>query len=95
MSVFSEWLTKYPTSKIAMEYIDFGGKGFFEGQHGHFAMYLYVGDIWAALGHADVENTQMLHDLLFPKYLENMCADCERVDPEDVDPSEWCNEGYQ
>jgi hypothetical protein len=95
MSLFEKFIRKYPQSDLARKYIEFEGKGFAEGLHGSFAQALFLGDICRALDYADAENTTMLHDLLFPKYMEQMCADCECIHPDDIDPSDYCNEGYQ
>ena len=93
--LFSDFIGKYPESQIAKTFIEFEGNGFDKGQHGDFAKALWFGDVVRALAYADVENTNMLHDLLFPAWLEAQCECCERIDPDDFDPSDYCNEGYQ
>ena len=99
MSMFYEFVFAYPNSHIANQYKEFKEDGFANGNHGSFAQALFKGDVWIALKYADKENKQMLHDLLFPGFVEDyhtdQCEACECIHPDDIDPSDYCNEGYQ
>jgi hypothetical protein len=95
MGLRSEFVRKYPDSTVAKQIANFDGEGFSIGKHGSFAVAMWNEDLWHALKFADAENRQLLHDLLFPGYMDEYCESCERIDPDDYDPSDYCNEGWQ